>query len=45
MSTKNSLEKVELENARKALDDIETEKEFIIEKQLFPPPLTFAVFQ
>ena len=26
-------EKVELENARKALEDIEAEKEFIIEKQ------------
>ena len=34
ISTEYSLEKVELEDARKALDDIETEKEFIIEKQL-----------
>ena len=34
ISTEYSLEKVELEDARKALDDIEAEKEFIIEKQL-----------
>ena len=33
ISTEYSLEKVELEDARKALDDIEAEKEFIIEKQ------------
>ena len=33
ISTEYSLEKVELEDARKALDDIESEKEFIIEKQ------------
>ena len=35
ISTEYSLEKVELEDARKVLDEIETEKEFIIEKQLF----------
>ena len=33
IATKYSLEKVELEDARKALDNIEAEKEFIIEKQ------------
>ena len=34
ISTEYSLEKVEFEDARKALDDIESEKESIIEKQL-----------
>ena len=34
ISTEYAFEKVELQEARKALEDIEAEKEFIIEKQI-----------
>merc|ERR1712223_2035746 len=34
ISTEYGFEKVELEEAKKALEDIEAEKEFIIEKQI-----------
>ena len=45
ISTEYSLEKVELEDARKAHDDIETEKDFIIEKQQKLKEEERAVFQ